>query len=398
MSELWAVILAAGSGSRLQAASGGVRKQYLDLGGVPLFWRSGRTLSRVAAVSGLVFVFPPDDAQAMREIVQGLNQAAPLGLPWRIAEGGERRQDSVRLGLAALPASCGAVLVHDAARPFATARLAQSLADALAAGAMAVIPALPVTDTVKRVEGGRVLDTLDRSVLRAVQTPQAFRLDVLLKAHERAVRLGIEATDDASLVEPLCDVFLVQGEEGNVKITHPGDLGLLQPQNPGVPVTGFGYDVHRYGPGRPFVLGGIAVPGAPEVVAHSDGDVLLHALMDAILGCIGAGDIGGLFPDTDHRYAGIESSVLLAEVLARAAKAGLAISHADLTVIAQTPRIAPHRDRIAANVARLLELPRDCVNVKATTEEGLGFTGEKKGIKAVAVVTGTRRRDDEAAA
>jgi 2-C-methyl-D-erythritol 2,4-cyclodiphosphate synthase len=207
-------------------------------------------------------------------------------------------------------------------------------------------------------------------------------------AHARAGEA--EATDDAALAEGLCPVAVVPGEEGNVKITTPADLDLLRAETRLWPCVGYGYDVHRYGEGRPMVLGGVPIPGAPQVVAHSDGDVLLHALADAVLGCFGGGDIGLHFPDTDPRWSGANSAVLLQETLAMAQAAGLSLEQADLTIVAQIPKIAPHREAIAANVAHLLGLERSRVNVKATTEEGLGFTGEKKGIKAVAVVTATR--------
>lgn len=387
--DIWAILLAAGSGVRLTEAARGVRKQYLPFQGRPLFWNSARTFARVPRIKGLVFVFPPGELAAMREEVQRLFAAEDLGLPHVLAAGGERRQDSVRSGIAALPRECRFVLVHDAARPFASATVAANVIAALDAGDTAAIPAVPVKDTVKRVQDGLVVETLVRKELAAVQTPQGFELATLRKAHERAEAEGWDVTDDASLIERAgLPVRIVAGEEANVKITTPEDLRHLSSGAAArSPCVGYGYDVHRYGPGRPFVLGGVHIPNAPEIVAHSDGDVLLHALMDAILGCLALGDIGQHFPDTDRKYAGIDSAILLSEVLAKAERAGLELAHVDLTIVAQVPRIAPHRAEIAANVARLLGLDPACVNLKATTEEGLGFTGEKKGIKAVAVVT-----------
>ena len=189
-------------------------------------------------------------------------------------------------------------------------------------------------------------------------------------------------------------VTIVPGEEANVKITTPADLELLRPRVLASPRTGWGYDVHRYLPAdqehakaRPMMLGGVSIPGATRVIAHSDGDVLLHALTDALLGIACAGDIGELFPDTDATFENMPSAVFVSEALRRVRQAGYVPVHADLTVVAQVPKLAPHKARIAAQVARLLELPAGAVNVKATTEEGLGFTGEKRGIKAVAVVT-----------
>ena len=196
---------------------------------------------------------------------------------------------------------------------------------------------------------------------------------------------------------------MVGGEAGNVKITNPEDLNLLRQEDEAmdIPVTGFGYDVHAYAhakanpkqPARPLVLGGVAIQGGPEVLAHSDGDVLLHALADAILGCVGKGDIGGLFPDNDPNWDNADSGLLLAEVLELAKSEGLRLAHADLTIIAQAPRISPHKDAIKNSVAGLLGLSPARVNLKATTEEGLGFTGRKEGIKAVAVVSGSVKGD-----
>ncbi|GAB6126790.1 2-C-methyl-D-erythritol 4-phosphate cytidylyltransferase [Humidesulfovibrio idahonensis] len=397
----WAVILAAGSGTRLAQAlaeSGGpARKQYLELDGAPLFWRSAQTFARIQAVQGLVFVFPPDDLPRMAAVVDDLNARDPLSLPWRVCAGGTRRQDSVRLGLGQIPVgSSRHVLVHDSARPFATAALARRVLAALDQGAVAVVPGLAVTDTIKRVDHNEVVvDTPERAALRAVQTPQGFGLAALWAAHASAEAEGWEVTDDAGLMERAGHpVVMVPGEETNVKITNPSDLRLLQPAAAATPRTGWGYDVHRYlgaeethAKARPMVLGGVVIPGAPRVVAHSDGDVLLHALTDALLGIACAGDIGQLFPDTDSSFDNMPSAVFVTEALRRVRAAGYRPVHADLTVVAQTPKLAAHKTRIAAQVAQLLELPANAVNVKATTEEGLGFTGEKRGLKAVAVVT-----------
>ncbi len=402
--HLWAVLLAAGSGARLapalaQGGAAALRKQYLDLEGAPLFWHSARTLARVQAVRGLVFVFPPEDLERQAAVVAELDAGDPLGLPWRCTAGGLRRQDSVRLGLAELPKDCTAVLVHDSARPFVSAELVRRVAAALSGKAVAAIPGLAVTDTIKAVDlGNLVVDTPDRACLRAVQTPQGFLLAPLAAAHARAEAELWEVTDDAGLMERAGHpVIIVPGEEANVKITTPADLDLLTSTMNGAkppPRTGWGYDVHRYlgssethAQARPMILGGIAIPGAPMVIAHSDGDVLLHALTDALLGIACAGDLGQLFPDTNARFENMPSAVFVTEALRLVRAAGFRPVHADLTVIAQIPKLGPHKARMAAQIAQLLELAPGAVNVKATTEEGLGFTGEKRGLKAVAVVT-----------
>lgn len=389
---LWTIILAAGQGSRLTRETGGARKQFLPLGGRPLYWRSVTTMAAVPELAGMVVVFPaPEFAERAREL-DALKDACPPGVPVLAVAGGERRQDSVRLGLAALPRDCGRVLVHDSARPFFSPTLVRALLDGLIDGIDGVVPGLPVTDTVKQVEGDRVLSTLRRDSLRAVQTPQLFPAALLRRVHERALAESWAVTDDASMVELAGGaVRIVPGEAANLKITNPEDLRVLAAPTPApVPCTGFGYDVHAYGGTRPMVLGGMPIAGAPLVKAHSDGDVLLHALCDAILGCLGLGDIGEHFPDSDEKFDNIPSAVLLSEVMGKARRMGLTVTHVDLTVIAQTPRLSPHKAGIRSNVARLMELADHQVNVKATTEEHLGFTGRKEGIKAVAVVTAAR--------
>ncbi|MHC1711546.1 MAG: 2-C-methyl-D-erythritol 4-phosphate cytidylyltransferase [Solidesulfovibrio sp.] len=398
--SVWTVLLAAGSGSRLAAASAGVKKQFLMLDGRPLYWRSLASFAKCPAVTGIVVVFPPDDIEAARETLDALLAVADPGVPVLSAAGGERRQDSVKRGLAALPRECRHVLIHDAARPFVPPELIHRVAAALAAGHQAVIPVVPVTDTIKEVTGEAVVATLARERLAAVQTPQGFDKALLLRAHAHA-EADFTVTDDASLVEHLGHpVHTVPGSPANMKITNPEDLARLTPQTPeAYPVTGYGYDVHRYAdpahpgkqPPRPMRLGGFPIPGAPDVLAHSDGDVLLHALTDAVLGCVGGGDIGQLFPDSNPDFGNMASGVFLSEALILAKNQGLEITHVDMTIIAQIPRISPHTQVIRLGVAALLGLDKARVNLKATTEEGLGFTGEKKGIKAVALVTGWKR-------
>lgn len=392
--ECWGVILAAGRGSRVAEAAGGEAKQFLSYRGAPLWWHSALAMAASPLVHGLVFVFPEERMEKARSEVLALDRARSLGVRIAFAAGGARRQDSVRHGLSALPEECGRVLIHDSARPFLRTALVTRLAAALdrqdTAGA---IPGTPVTDTIKEVDGaGFVSSTPCRSSLRAVQTPQAFPLVALREAHARAESEGWDVTDDASLMERCgFPVLVIAGDSDNIKITHPQDLALLYDQKTPLPCCGYGYDVHAYGGDRPLVLGGVNIGGDLLIRAHSDGDVLLHALMDAVLGCFGAGDIGQLFPDNDPKFDNISSVILLDHVLRKAAEAGVRLVHADLTVVAQKPRLAPHADRIRRNVARLLDLPLDHLGFKATTEEKLGFTGELKGIKAVAVVTALRQ-------
>jgi 2-C-methyl-D-erythritol 4-phosphate cytidylyltransferase / 2-C-methyl-D-erythritol 2,4-cyclodiphosphate synthase len=392
--NVWSLILAAGKGTRLaQELQGAERKQFLPWNGMPLFWHSVLAFTRIPLVQGLILVLPDDEFDHSHDLARKCAEHHDPGLPWLAVPGGLRRQDSVLRGLAALPSSCSHVMIHDGARPFVSPRIIHNVIEAMLKGAKAVVPAVAVTDTIKLVHQGFVVKTLPREELVAVQTPQGFRLDLLLESHQRAQKEQLEVTDDASLVERYGHpVALVQGEEKNVKITTPGDLRMLPGSPiPSLPCVGWGYDVHRYGPGRPMILGGIPIAGGPEIVAHSDGDVLLHALADGLLGCLGRGDIGDHFPDTDPALDNVCSAVILAHVLDLARRDGLILTHVDLTVVAQVPRLAPHREQIKKNVASLLGLDPSRVNLKATTEEGLGFTGEKKGIKAVAAVTGLIR-------
>lgn len=390
--SLWTIILAAGQGSRLAPATGGTRKQFLHHEGHPLYWRSVLTMSAIPELAGVVLVFPAQELDRRNAEIETLKDIADPGVRILTVCGGDRRQDSVRMGLAALPRDCDRVLVHDSARPFFTPALVRSLLERLTDEVGGVVPAIPVTDTIKQIENDRVLATLPRETLRAVQTPQLFPTGLLRRVHDQALEDDWIVTDDAGMIERAGHgVRIVPGETSNLKITTPEDLRVLTPPAPQpVPCTGFGYDVHAYGGNRPMVLGGMPIAGAPFVKAHSDGDVLLHALCDAILGCLGQGDIGEHFPDNDDRFDNISSAILLSEVMDKARGQGLVITHVDLTIIAQTPRLTPHKAAIRGNVARLLELCDAQVNVKATTEEHLGFTGRKEGIKAVAVVTAIR--------
>ena len=389
----WALVLAAGQGNRMAESTGGTAKQFLPWRSMPLFWHAARAMSRSACVAGIVFVFPASQIDEATELLADLQKHDDLGLPWVTASGGALRQDSVRLGLAALPLRPTSVLVHDAARPFLSPALVRRVCHELAQGAAGVIPAISVTDTIKTVANGRVTATLPREGLAAVQTPQGFQLKTLLAAHAHALEAGLAVTDDASLLEALgFEVRVIQGEAANVKITSPEDLDLLRDEAP-LPSfrTGMGYDVHRYGQGRPMRLGGVSIPNAPEVLAHSDGDVLFHALADALLGCACLGDIGQHFSDKDPRFEGISSAILLHQVLDMVREAGCTPCHVDMTIVAQVPKLAPFREEIRKNVARLMGLPISCVNLKATTEEHLGFTGRSEGIKAYAVVTARGR-------
>ncbi len=410
----WGILVAAGRSERLQHSTQGVAKQFMIWQNEPLYMAAAKRFVESSAIHGLVFVFPQQNLEKERARVQAFE--ALSGIPCLCVAGGEQRQDSVRNGLSVLPETCHHVLVHDAARPFVSSTMIARMADMITACSLSkdtnihgIVPALAVTDTIKRVKstanGGRLIaDTPNRSELVAVQTPQAFVTTTLRQAHDKARTNGWEVTDDAALLERLgVDVLVVEGEHKNIKITNPADLQRLQhaatpkffeaSNRTARPCVGYGYDVHRFisaeeDGARPLCLGGIFVPCELGIRAHSDGDVLLHALMDALLGCAAANDIGSIFPDSDPAYAGISSVVLLDEVLKHIRADGVHIEHVDITLVAQYPKIEPYRQAIRCNVARLLSLEQTQVNLKATTEEGLGFTGRKQGIKAIALVTG----------
>lgn len=390
--NIWAIILAAGQSSRLAKSGLRQKKQFLEYQGVPLFWHSVLTFARSSRISGIVITLPVDELPLCVELIENLKQKRYPGVPVSYAAGGDLRQDSVYNGLMALPDQCAFVMVHDAARPFFTAGLVHKLIDAFVPGDGGTIPVIPCTDTVKMVRDQAVISTLDRNEIALVQTPQFFPRKILLDSHQQARRDKHMVTDDSSMVEKSgFTVKTVPGLESNIKITTREDLKMIEGNNASARFcTGFGYDVHRYGGPRPMVLGGIPIPGAPGVYAHSDGDVLMHALVDAILGCLGKGDIGDLFPDSEEKYEDLSSAVFLSEVLLMAQKENLELQHIDMTVIAQVPRITPFKDQIRSNLAGLTGLKPEQVNVKATTEEKLGFTGSKQGIKAMAMVTGIK--------
>lgn len=369
--KAWAIVAAAGSGVRFGA---GVEKQFLRVQGLPLLERTLRALQGCAELQGMILVVPA-------ERVAGFKERPGV----RVVAGGARRTDSVRAGFSALPDDCDLVLVHDGVRPGVTPELVgRVLRGARSHGAC--VPVLAVDDTVKEVDGsGRVVRTLERGWLRLVQTPQGFRREVLSAAYAWADRNGSpDFPDDAALVEASGQpVHTVAGEEESLKVTLPGDLirlGLL------VPRVGHGYDAHRLEPGRRLVLGGVEIEHDRGLLGHSDGDAALHALCDALLGAAGLPDIGQQFPDTDPKYAGAASLDLLREVLALVLDAGWRPSSADLTLVAERPRLAEHLPKMAGKIAEVLGLQPESIGLKATTEEGLGFTGQKEGIAAHAMV------------
>lgn len=344
------------------------------------------TLVEGAKVGRVQPVIHPEDIDLYRDAAAGLAALSPV-------YGGATRQASVRAGLEALSARPPEiVLVHDAARPFASAELiARAIAAASKTGA--AIPALPVTDTVKSVDTqGRVDKTLDRNRLRLVQTPQAFDYAALLAAHRAAAAQGREDfTDDAALAEWAgMTVSVFPGEPDNIKITNADDFARAEATlfaALGDVRTGNGIDVHAFGPGDHVTLGGVRIPYAQALTGHSDADVALHALTDAILGALADADIGAHFPSSDPQWRGASSDRFLAFAIKRVQARGGRIAHLDLTIVCEAPKIGPHRDAMRQTIARLAGIDMNRVAVKATTSEKLGFTGRGEGIAAYATAT-----------
>ncbi|MCS6780464.1 MAG: bifunctional 2-C-methyl-D-erythritol 4-phosphate cytidylyltransferase/2-C-methyl-D-erythritol 2,4-cyclodiphosphate synthase [Geminicoccaceae bacterium] len=373
-----ALVVAAGSGIR---AGGEIPKQYRRVGGRPVLRWALELFCRHPMIDAVATVIAAEHAPLYAEASRGLPLLPPIA-------GGPTRQASVRAGLEALAADApDLVLIHDAARPFLSSALVSRVAAALEQHP-AVLPALPVVDSLRRTRGERVLEDVDRADLVRIQTPQGFAFGAILDAHRRAPPAGF--TDDGAVAAWAgLPVIQVPGEEDNVKLTLPEDFEAAERRLIAAAVrrTGQGIDVHRLVPGRRLVLGGVEIPFELGLEGHSDADVVLHALTDAILGTIGAGDIGSHFPPSDPRWRDAESSRFVRHALSLLAAAGGVLEHVDLTLLAERPRIAPHRAAMRARLAQLLELGEEAVSLKATTTEGLGFIGRGEGIAAWALAT-----------
>ena len=378
MARVVALVVAAGRGNRF---GGELPKQWQLLDGRPILRHSLGAFAAHPDIAEVRAVIHSDDRDRYDSAAAGLRLNAPI-------IGGATRQDSVRLGLEALANDPpDMVLIHDGARPFVDAGLIGRVLKALKTD-QGAIPALPVHDTLKRGEDGKITATVTRDGLFRAQTPQGFHFPAILAAHRSAA--GRELTDDAALFEAAgLPVVLVEGAEDNVKITTRRDLDRAEEKLAGPRETrvGFGYDVHRFGSGDHVTLCNIKIPHEHGLEGHSDADAALHALTDALLGCIGAGDIGRHFPPTDPRWKGADSAIFLDYVVELVTAAGGRIVHCDVTIVCERPKIGPHRAAMATRLAELLGLPESRVSVKATTTEGLGFTGRQEGIAAQAVAT-----------
>jgi 2-C-methyl-D-erythritol 4-phosphate cytidylyltransferase/2-C-methyl-D-erythritol 2,4-cyclodiphosphate synthase len=388
-----AIIVAAGRGTR---AGGAIPKQFQPLAGKSVLSRTLEVFLSHGEIAHVQPVIGADDRPLFEAALKQL--ANPPGNRLRPAvAGGATRQHSVRNGLEALARAASApslVLIHDAARPFASPALIDR---AVVAGRAhgAAVPGVPVTDTIKVVrEDGRVTDTPRRESLRAVQTPQAFAFAPLLAAHRAAAEAGLDAfTDDGALAEWAgLPVMVFAGEPGNRKLTEAADIGeaerrLAGPSAPVITRVGSGFDVHAFAAGDHVWLGGVRIPHTQGVTAHSDGDVVLHALTDAVLGALGDGDIGVHFPPSEAAWRGASSDRFLAFAAERVRARGGVIDHLDATVLCEAPKVGPHREAMRRRIAEIAGISPASVSVKATTTERLGFIGRGEGLAAQALAT-----------
>jgi 2-C-methyl-D-erythritol 4-phosphate cytidylyltransferase / 2-C-methyl-D-erythritol 2,4-cyclodiphosphate synthase len=379
MQSVYALVVAAGRGRRFGGAQ---PKQYAPLAGRMVLHHAVAALVRHPRISGVQVMIRPEDAALCERAVAGLGVLRPR-------PGGAARQDSVRLGLEALAARRpGYVLIHDGARPFPDQALVDRVIEALA-NAPAAIPCLALRDTIKRAEDGIIRSTVDRSELWRAQTPQGFHFEAILAAH-RAAR-GRELTDDSAVAEAAGLMSrLVAGDESNLKITTAEDLAaaerLLADRLSDIRI-GQGFDVHAFGPGDKLVICGIEIPHSAGLVGHSDADVGLHALTDAVLGAIAAGDIGQHFPPSDPQWRGAASDRFLRHATDLVRARGGIVAAVDVTIICERPKIGPYRAAMVERVAAILGIAAERVSIKATTTDRLGFTGRGEGVAAQAVAT-----------
>lgn len=375
-----ALIVAAGRGHRF---GGEMPKQYRMLAGKPLLRYCAEAFARHPQIDAVRVIIHPDDRALYDAAVEGLGLLPPV-------HGGKERQDSARLGLESLAGmKPDTVLIHDAARPFPDDALVARTIDALAEhpGALA---AVPVNDTLKRAGAGNAIAaTVDRAGLWRAQTPQGFRYPEIMAAHHGAA--GQALTDDAAVAERAgLSVALVMGNEDNFKVTTEDDLARAARKLGGTgdeTRIGMGFDVHRFGPGDKVWLCGLEIPHTHGLVGHSDADVGLHAITDALLGAIGEGDIGQHFPPSDPQWRGAPSDIFLAHAGKLVREKGGRILNIDITFMCERPKIGPHRPRMSARVAEILGIAAERVSVKATTTEKLGFTGREEGMAAQAIAS-----------
>jgi len=361
---VWGIVAAAGQASRF---GGDKLAQRLSDGDTVLYHSCAQLIS--GGIERLVVVGSPDDSHQLNRLGDAIYDVVP---------GGAKRSDSIQAGLAIIPDTVKWVAVHDAARPFVTTELVKRCIKA-AQKTGAAVPVLECIDTIARHLDGQLSGALNRNELRRIQTPQ-----IMKRKWIEAVASQAASSDESSVLLSLgYPVATVTGDEENIKVTYAKDLSTVPRRH----VTGMGFDVHRYDAQRPLYLGGVHIENEDGLSGHSDADVLLHALVDAILGGLGAGDIGSHFPPSDDQFKDASSSMFVEHTMNLVQQAGARLEHIDLTLIGERPRLTPHRDRIRAHLSQLLGLTLSSVSLKATTTEGLGFTGRGEGLAAQAVAS-----------
>jgi len=398
MEKLIVILAAAGSGKRLGL---GKNKAFVLLGTAPIIAYNLKQINAITNLDRVVVVVASNEIIEATDTLKKYQDEYYPGLLWEVVAGGLERQDSVANALDSIPETGGYVAVHDGARPFATAQIFERVWQ-VARKTGAAVAAVPVKNTIKVVDDKNlVTETLERNTLRAVQTPQIFRIWLLKMAYKALKITGAIVTDDASAVELMgVPVTVADGSYENNKITTPEDLlwaKTVLKEKGAVTVdenihVGSGFDVHCLVPNRKLIICGITVPYELGLEGHSDADVALHALMDAMLGAVGMGDIGQYFPDTDVTFKDADSMVLLRHVIKILSVAGWQVGNADITIIAEQPKLLPYREAMKKNLQKELNLADDALNVKATTTEKLGFVGRKEGIAAQATVTVIRKK------
>ncbi len=383
------VVVAAGRGERAGAPHEGP-KQYRPIGGKAVIRHTLDAILAWPRSSAIIVVIHPDDEALLVKAVDGMPSAERL----IIVHGGPTRQHSVLYGLEALLGiEPRYVFIHDAVRPFVTPSFMDGIAAVLDGGAKAALPALAVPETLKRAENGHIVETVDRAGLYAAQTPQAFDYQSILSAHQKAAAArDFTFTDDAAIAEWAgCDVSLAEGLAGNVKLTVKRDIDLADERLRRTMIAdvrcGNGYDVHQLVPGNGVTLCGVFIPHEKALSGHSDADVALHALTDALLATCGAGDIGDHFPPSDPQWKGAPSRIFLEKAASIVRERGGTITNADVSIIAERPKVGPHRETMRANMAEFLNISIDRCSVKATTNETIGFVGREEGIAAIATAT-----------
>ena len=383
--EIAIVVVAAGRGERAGSAVEGP-KQYRGIGGAPVLRRTMDAIAESNIFGRTVIAIHPDDEDLMADAMAGYDA------PYTWVHGGHSRQESTLMALEALSDAPPAyVMIHDGVRPFTGPEMLQRIAAAVTP-TNGVLPALPVTDTLKRAQGGIVSGTVPRDGLHAAQTPQAFPYAAIRDAHRRASAEGIDDfTDDCAIAEWAgLPVTIVPGSPENVKLTYARDIEMADEKLSGSwpdVRTGNGYDVHAFGPGDTVHLCGVGIPHDRALSGHSDADVGLHALTDALLATCGAGDIGTHFPPSDQQWKGAASRIFVEHAARLVAERGGRIANADVTVICEAPKIGPHRPAMTAAIAGMLGIDAERVSIKATTNERLGFVGREEGIAAIATAT-----------